>query len=274
MKTLIIAETGCTHEGSLGALLALVDLAAEVGVDVLKTQFVSDPAALCARRNAADYQPYYEWLKFPAEWHEILAGRCGRLGIRYASTVYLPADIAVIDPYVSLYKVAAFEAEADDLLDAYVERMRENDRTLYVSVAMGTAWRPERFPEEIRARCQALRCVSAYPTPPEQLNLATIRAQGFVGLSDHTAPDQVQTGALAVAAGATVIERHIRLESASPRNPDYAVAMSAHALAAYVENIRKAEAAMGEATATAVQPAEEPMAAYRARGRRPKGVEV
>jgi sialic acid synthase SpsE len=110
--------------------------------------------------------------------------------------------------------------------------------------------------------------VSAYPTPVDQLQLATIRSQGFVGLSDHTAPYAVDTGALAVAAGATVIERHVRLESCNVSNPDFAVAMSYHALVEYVARIRYAEAAMGTATAVEAQPAEAPMVRYRSRRQR------
>ena len=267
MRTLVIAEAGCTHEGSLKALEAMVDMSAACGCDVFKSQWVSDPAALCERRGAHDYRPYYEFLKFPAAWHGTLAARCAARGIQYASTVYLPVDVAVIDPHVALYKVAAFEAEADDLLEAYAEVMQRNRKDLYVSVAMGAEWRPS-FPPEAAGRVFALRCVSAYPTPPEQLNLGTIRDYGFVGLSDHTRPDNVLTGALAVAAGARVIERHIRLDSCKPSNPDFAVAMSEHGLSAYVENIRQAETAMG--VDRGPQPAEAPMAAYRVTRRKRK----
>lgn len=265
MRTFVIAETGCTHEGDLNALLSLVDMAAEAGCDALKSQWVSDPAELCRRRNARDYQPYYEWLKFPAAWHQQLLERCARRGLAYGCTVYLPQDVAVIDPFVSFYKVAAFEAESADLLDIYADLLLANKKRVYVSVAMGAHWDPAaHFPmNELGDRVHALRCVSAYPTPADQLNLATIRAQGFAGLSDHTAPDNVQTGALAVAAGATVIERHIRLESCRPNNPDYTVAMSLHGLVEYVKRIRDAELVMGEPDATAAQPAEAPMLKFR-----------
>lgn len=272
MRTMIIAETGCTHEGNLKALLALVDVAADAGCDVLKSQWTSDPDEMCARRNAPDYRPYYEWLKFPLAWHGQLAERCAMRGLRYASTVYLPQDVVAVDPFVSLYKVAAFEAGATDLLDAHWPLMAENDKPLLVSIGMGTAWDPAQVVPAVWAgRVGALRCVSAYPTPPEQLHLATIRAQGFVGLSDHTAPECTDTGALAVAAGATVLERHIRLESCRSSNPDFAVSMSLHALVDYVARVRRAEAAMGDGAVTEAQPAEEPMLAYRAKpGRRSK----
>jgi sialic acid synthase SpsE len=193
--------------------------------------------------------------------------------LRYATTVYLPEDVAAVDPFVSLYKVAAFEAGADDLLAAYWDVMSRNDKQLFISVSMGRAWDPSAaVPPEFAARVGALRCVSAYPTPADQLQLSTIRAQGFVGLSDHTAPEMTDTGALAVAAGATVVERHVRLESCRQTNPDFAVAMGAHQFSDYVARIRRAEAAMGEPEATEAQPSEVPMMPFRAAPKRARAM--
>ena len=56
-------------------------------------------------------------------------------------------------------------------------------------------------------------------------------------------------GALAVAAGATIIESHIRAEDTDPNNPDFLHSLSASpkalfAYAEYVENLRLAEKAL------------------------------
>ena len=69
-----------------------------------------------------------------------------------------------------------------------------------------------------------LHCISEYPCPIDKIDLTacspidsydnTVR-----GLSDHTA--HVLTGAVAVGAGARVIESHVRLWDTPQDNPDY-----------------------------------------------------
>lgn len=63
------------------------------------------------------------------------------------------------------------------------------------------------------------------------------------GLSDHSR--HALTGALAVAAGATIVEAHLRLDDTPAENPDYAVAFSPSEFTQYVKNIRDAEVMLG-----------------------------
>ena len=261
--TFVIAEPGCTHEGNLRALLGLVEMAAECGADVFKAQWTSDAARLAQRRRAPDLLPCYQWLQFDPGWHAVLAARCAEYGLQYACTVYLPEDVAIIDPYVACYKIAAFESQAQDLRDAYSLRMsmKRNTKDLIVSLGMGATFPYKLFPEILWPRVRPLRCVSAYPSKHEELHLATIRGQALAGLSDHTA-DQIMIGALAVAAGAQIVERHIKLESCRVQNPDAPAALGVHAFTAYVRAIRYAEQCLGDADA-GLQPGEQPMLAYR-----------
>lgn len=275
----VVAEPGSTFDGDLNRLLALVDLAADCGANYLKTQWCSDPEALARRRNAADYLPHYQVLKYPLAWHETLAARCAERGIGYAVTVYLPYDVEPIDRFVSFYKVSAFEIGATDLFDAIVARALNNDRKLVVSFSFGidptvalSKVVSTNVDDEQQARAQLvgsrtvrLHCVSAYPTPLDDLNLATLST--FDGLSDHTAaadPDTIGVGAMAVSAGATWIERHVRLESCRPQNPDYPVSLGHHQFAEYVRRIRLAERARGTAKTYGPTPSEAPMLKHRA----------
>jgi sialic acid synthase SpsE len=110
-----------------------------------------------------------------------------------------------------------------------------------------------------------LHCVSAYPTPVEQLNLAVLRETDdhcaiWSGLSDHTTHPLV--GALAVAAGARIIEAHLKLDDTDPQNPDAPHARTPTAFADYVRNIRFAKAVMGDGVKR-VMPSEAAMLPYR-----------
>jgi N-acetylneuraminate synthase len=92
-----------------------------------------------------------------------------------------------------------------------------------------------------------LKCTSAYPARPEEMNLMTIPhlAEVFdvpVGLSDHTLGFTV--AAAAVALGACIIEKHLTL-SRSTRGPDSAFSLEPEEFRAMVEAIRVVEHARG-----------------------------
>lgn len=271
MGVMVIAEPGCTHEGNLTAMFDLIDLAADAGADVAKFQWTSDPDELCRRRNAADYRQCYAWLQFPRDWHEPLHARCADRGIRYACTVYLPQDVQVVDRFVPFFKVSSFESQADDLLDACAAALAAEStipRDLIVSLGFGADGAAAQDALERRDvdadRLRLLRCVSAYPAPLSSLRLGLIVDGLFEGLSDHSDPGEVLTGAFAVAAGATIVERHVRLESCRASNPDASTAMGRRAFGEYVANVRKAEIACRDAIFGEPDESERAMKRYRA----------
>jgi N-acetylneuraminate synthase len=93
-----------------------------------------------------------------------------------------------------------------------------------------------------------LKCTSAYPAPPESMNLRTIPhlAEAFsvpVGLSDHTLG--IAVAVAAVALGACIVEKHFTLSRATP-GPDSAFSLEPHEFKAMVDAIRVAEKAVGK----------------------------
>jgi pseudaminic acid synthase len=122
---------------------------------------------------------------------------------------------------------------------------------LIISTGMATL-------EEIREAVQAaseegarevvlLKCTSAYPSPPEEMNLASIPhlAATFgvpVGLSDHTLGVGVPLAGVAL--GAVMVEKHVTLSRAVP-GPDSAFSLEPHELAEMVQGIRVVEKAIG-----------------------------
>ena len=95
-----------------------------------------------------------------------------------------------------------------------------------------------------------LKCTSAYPAPPEEMNLRTIPhlAHAFgtpVGLSDHTLGIAVPVAAVAL--GACLIEKHFTLSRSDP-GPDSAFSIEPHEFKAMVEAVRTAEKALGGVT--------------------------
>jgi sialic acid synthase SpsE len=87
-----------------------------------------------------------------------------------------------------------------------------------------------------------------------------MRTLPYSGFSDHSG--HVLTGAVATAGGARIIEVHFRLDSTDPANPDYGHSLSPEQLIQYVQNVRFAEAAMGNGVKK-MQPSERRWARYR-----------
>jgi pseudaminic acid synthase len=92
-----------------------------------------------------------------------------------------------------------------------------------------------------------LKCTSAYPATPDDMNLRTIPelAKRFgvpAGLSDHTLGSAVAVAAVAL--GACIVEKHITL-SRSLKGPDSAFSMEPQEFKAMVEAIRITERALG-----------------------------
>jgi N,N'-diacetyllegionaminate synthase len=266
-RTLVIAEPGACHEGHWVDMLRLLGVAHRAGADVFKPQYVSNPTKMCERRHIwadhpkrAYYEQAYGWNSYPLEWLQLLAALCKDYGMQLACTSFLPEDVSTVDPFVSIHKIASFEAEDQELRAV----ARGSGKMMLVSTGMS--------PSLVGnvGHMSLLHCTSAYPAPLQDMNLTVLRDEAwgndagckspFIGLSDHSR--HVLTGAVAVGAGATVIEAHIRLEDTSSDNPDYAAAFSPSEFKEYVANIRLAEQMMGDGIKR-VQPSEEWALPYR-----------
>ena len=262
MSVEILAEPGSTHEGRVEWMLDLIDLAKTAGCDAIKWQFLSSATRLCDRRRAPNYHTAYTLIQGDATLWTYLVKETHARGLQAIATAYLPEDVQPIaDSGVDAIKIASFEASDGALL----RRAEQTGRPLYVSTGMMSALEVQ----EIFAHCTPavlFHCASVYPAPPETLNLRVLTQWDRVfrhhriGFSDHSA--EFITGALAVAAGAEVLEVHCRHPETPETNADYATAHGARGLETYVEAVRFTELALGTGL-KAPHPAEDAMRAYR-----------
>ena len=247
--TYIIGEAGACGDADLTKMLAQIDACAEAGVDAVKFQWTSDATAMAKRRGRAlldGYDLVYQrYLMWSDDWHQRLHQRCNDLGVDYLCTVYLTQDVRVVAPYVSHFKVSSFEAKDTDLHHAVLDQCRDEKRML-LSLGMCSDLEIDmlRFSLADVQCIDYLHCISAYPTPFTAMNLSRIHRSRLDGYSDHTSPALSMTGALAVAAGARIIEAHMRLDTTDSLNPDAAHAMTPAQLTDYVQRIRMTEGAM------------------------------
>lgn len=256
----IIAEMSANHGGSLEQAAKVVRAAKEAGADAIKLQtYTPDTMTLNLPQkhfkvgggtlwDGKTLYDLYGEAHMPWEWQPKLKRVADEIGIDLFSS---PFDATAVDFLetmgVPAYKVASFEIVDIPL----IERIAQTGRPLIISTGMATL---EEIGEAVDAARGAgareialLKCTSAYPAPPEEMNLATIPhlAQTFelpVGLSNHTMG--IAAPVAAVALGACLIEKHFTLSRATP-GPDSSFSLEPAELKAMVQAIRTAEKALG-----------------------------
>ena len=256
----VIAELSANHLGSKQRALEIIRAAAEAGADAVKLQHYTASTITIA----ADHPDFrvtggtlwdgrqlvdlYEEATTPWEWTDDLIDECTRSGLEWFSSPFSKEAVDYLaERDVSVYKIASFE-----LVDLpLIRHAASKGRPLIMSTGMATL-------AEIDAAVVAaldsgapsialLRCNSAYPAPPDAMDLSAIPVMADrwpvqIGLSDHT---HGSTAALvAVALGATIIEKHLTLRR-DDGGPDAAFSAEPHELAELVGSVRTAHAALG-----------------------------
>jgi sialic acid synthase SpsE len=252
-KTFIIAEAGANHNRNFDQAISLIDVAKESGADAVKFQTYSSETLYS--KNTPDFGGYtsisnlIKEIELPREWQSDLKEYCDEKNIEFMST---PFDEKAVDELVSIgvkrLKIAGFEST--DL--RFVDMVCSAKLPIIVSIGIGANMKLIDVILNIANKHNIddvtfLHCNNAYPTPPTDVNMNTIQQMSLdkrykTGFSDHTI--STLTPALAVAAGATVIEKHFTL-SKFLKGPDHPFAVEPHELKTMVDNIRYAETCMG-----------------------------
>lgn len=264
-RVMVIAEIGVNHDGEAGRAAELLKSAAEAGADAVKFQLFRPDRLLSAEALLASYQDgqandaraLLDALALPLDAMRQLRETAGQLGLQFLVTPFSLGDVADLKSLdVDAVKIASPDAVNTPLLEAAAQL----GKPMFIST--GTCDLDELGPAaELarRTRGALLQCVSAYPTPEPDAALAGIAVlndrfdfRGVVGYSDHTAA--LDTGALAVAAGACVLEKHLTHDRSAP-GPDHAASIEPGEFAVYVAAVRRASAMLGprRKTCTAVE---------------------
>ena len=186
----------------------------------------------------------------PWEWQPKLKLIANELGLDLFSSAFDETAVDFLESMgVPAHKVASFE-----LVDIpLIQKMASTGKPLIMSTGMASL---EEIDEAVAAARGAgatqialLKCTSAYPASPEEMNLRTIpylaaHAGLPVGLSDHTM--DVAVPVTAIALGACIIEKHLTLSRAVP-GPDSAFSLEPSEFKAMVDAVRIAERSLGQA---------------------------
>lgn len=250
----VIAEIGVNHDGDPRRAAELVRAARDAGADAVKFQLFDAALLMSADARFARYQEgldlpdprtMLEALELPAGAIRELAAEARALGVDPIVTVFSVDLVAAAEAIgVAAYKTASPDLAHRPLLDA----LAATGRPLIVSTGAATLEEVLRADGWLVGRAVAfLQCVSSYPTPDAQAELAGIASiagatRRVVGYSDHTG--SIETGGLAVAAGASILEKHLTYDRAA-RGPDHAASLDPSDFAAYVRFARRAAAMLG-----------------------------
>ncbi len=259
MAVYVIAEAGVNHNGSVKNAFKMIDCAKECGCDCIKFQTFKADALVTSNAPKADYQmrntngsnTQFEMLKSlelnDREFEELKA-HCDEIGIEFMST---PFDIESVDVLekigVTRYKISSGDINNKQLLQ-YVAK---TGKSMVVSTGMSTIEEVTKAVDWIEQvgnhQITLLHCTSNYPTSYDEVNMKAMQTlqQKFgypIGYSDHTKGDLASI--VAVAMGATVIEKHFTLDK-NMEGPDHKASLNVEELKEMVDDIRAVETIMG-----------------------------
>lgn len=226
-KPFIVAEVSANHGGSIQRAKQTILAAKNAGADAVKIQtYTPDTMTLDSCKDDflikdglwAGYRLYqlYAEAFMPFEWHQELFDFAKLNGVILFST---PFDETAVDLLSSLdvpaYKIASFEITDLPL----IEYVSSKGRPMFISTGMADV---SEIAEAVEVCIQGgnkdillFHCISNYPADLRHSHIGDISylSKHFkveVGLSDHTSSNLASV--LAVAQGASAIEKHFKLD--------------------------------------------------------------
>lgn len=261
-KTLIIAEAGVNHNGSMQIAKQLIDAAADAGVDYVKFQTFKAENLVGKSAQKADYQKrniggsdnsQYSMLKaleLSDNQHYELIDYCSLKGVKFFSTAF---DLQSID-FLNSLNMPLWKIPSGEITNfPYLRKIGQTCKPVVLSTGMSTITEIAGAIEVLvkygtpKYKITLLHCTTEYPAPKNEVNLRAMSTMRDyfsldVGYSDHT--EGIEIPIAAVVMGATIIEKHFTLDK-NMEGPDHRASLEPAELRRMVENIRNVETAMG-----------------------------
>jgi len=256
----VIAEVSANHHQDFEQAMKIVRAAKDAGADAIKLQtYTPDTMTIACNRpefligggtiwDGTTLHELYGQAYTPWDWQPRLKQVANDLGMDLFST---PFDFTAVD-FLEEMGVPAHKLASFELVDIpLIQKMARTGKPLIMSTGMSSMEEIEEAVQTARAagatQIALLKCTSAYPALPEEMNLRTIpelsrRFDLPVGLSDHTMDSAVAVAAVSL--GACIIEKHLTLSRAQP-GPDGAFSLEPQEFKTLVDAVRIAEKALG-----------------------------
>jgi N,N'-diacetyllegionaminate synthase len=261
-RTIIIAEAGVNHNGSMAMARQLIDAAKKCGVDYVKFQTTKSPETITSKfARMADYQKknlnedgsQLEMLRkilLRMDDFAELNRYCRDIGIKFMST---PFDLDSVD-FLAGFDMDYMKVPSGEVTNLpYLRKIAKLNIPVIMSTGMCSLGEIESAMDILtknglnESDISLLHCNTEYPTPFCDVNLKAMLTlkQCFgvrVGYSDHTRGIEVPIAAVAM--GAEIIEKHFTLDKTLP-GPDHIASLEPTELETMVNSIRNIDQAIG-----------------------------
>jgi N,N'-diacetyllegionaminate synthase len=238
--TIIIAEAGINHNGSMDTAKKLIVSAYRAGADYVKFQtYIPEKLYI---KSSPGYEECKKWhLSFDQQAE--LKKYCDKTGIKFLST---PFDEESVD-FLCELGVDYLKIPSGEITNLpLIEHIARKKKPVILSTGMAT------FDETsdavgVLGKLVIMHCVSLYPAPYKTLHLRYMRTlqEAFdcpVGFSDHSIGSRAAIAAVAM--GASMIEKHVTLDRTMD-GPDHAASMDIYEFRKLVKRIREVEKVLG-----------------------------
>ncbi len=213
-----IAEVSSNHNQSIERCYQFIDQSASIGCNAVKFQLfrIDQLFAPEILKKNSDISKRSEW-ELPIEYLPLLSERCHKQGVAFGCTPFDIEAVRILEPYVDFFKIASYELLWHDLISACCT----TQKPLILSTGMATMIEIKEAVEVSNkygcSDLSLLHCISGYPTPLDQCNLAAIKTLREstnvkqIGWSDHSVSPIVLNRAINHW-GASIVEFHLDLE--------------------------------------------------------------
>lgn len=259
-RRVLIAEIGNNHEGDAALARRLAHAAVDAGAHVVKFQVI-DPVRLVQRTQSERIQQLTRF-RLPIDTFAGIASEVRSRGALFMVSAFDTDSLSAIAPHVDAVKIASGDLDFDPMLVAAAKL----GKPIVMSTGMSTELEIGRAIQVLGAalpagtpvadRLAILHCVSLYPTPMEQANLAAIPALAgafdlTVGYSDHTLG--IDAAVLALGLGARIIEKHFTLDKNHSAFRDHSLSATPDEFQQLARMVDAADAALGEGSRARVE---------------------
>tara|TARA_Y100001970_G_scaffold293501_1_gene440793 strand:+ start:6654 stop:7655 length:1002 start_codon:yes stop_codon:yes gene_type:complete len=261
MKTLIIAEAGVNHNGSLVIAKKLINEASKIGADVIKFQIYKTDELVTTYSKLAKYQitninsqlSQYKMLKK----YELSTNSLNKI-IKYCKIkkIKFLASAFDIDSVKKLdnLNIDTFKIPSGEITNYnYLKYIGKLNKKIIISSGMSNIKEIKDAIDLLRSsgtkkiNITVMHCTTDYPTKVKDVNLKamlTIKEKLGVniGYSDHT--NSIEVPIAAVALGANIIEKHFTLNRRL-KGPDHKASLEPKPFKEMIKNIRTTERLLG-----------------------------
>ena len=216
-EPLVIAEISSNHNQDLDRALNLIRAARRAGANAVKFQLFEleslfSPEVLA---SSPGHLTRKAW-ELPRDFLPILSREARSLGMLFGCTPFDLGAVEFLEPYVDFFKIASYEL----LWHSLISSCGATGKPVILSTGMATEDEVSQAVASLASsgctNLALLHCVSSYPAPRIETNLAAIatlrkRFGAPTGWSDHSHDPSVVLRAIN-RWGASIIELHIDLD--------------------------------------------------------------